>query len=393
MRRTALLLATTLVVAPAAVRAADATEIKVGLITTYTGSEATYGEMETNGFKLGVKHLGGKLGGLPVVIVTGDDENKTDVAIQQATKMVERDRVDVITGPALTTTLLGVNKVTREAKIPLISGGPGPSVLAGRQCDPYFFSVGWQNDALAEATGQYLTDRKVENVYLLAPQIQAGRDMLAGVKRCYTGKVVAEKYTQMRQMDFAAEISEIQAAAPKALFIFFPAGQESNFIQQWNQAGMKDKVPLYTMNALDQANLPGLGDLALGIPIGANWTESIDAPINKKFVADFVAAYGKIPSSQAAAAYNVALILDAAVKSLGGKIADKDALRQAIKTAQFTQVTGKPFKFGNNNMPVEDYYVATVAKNAEGKPIMANPVVVLHDHVDFYAKACKMNGG
>ena len=391
MRRTGLLLATILAVAPSAGWAAD--KIKVGLVTTYTGSEAAYGEMETDGFKLGLQHLGGKLGGLPVEIVTGDDENKTDVAIQQATRMVERDRVDVITGPALTTTLLGVNKITREAKIPLISGGPGPSVLAGRQCDPYFFSVGWQNDALAEATGQYLADRKVENVYLLAPQIQAGRDMLAGVKRHFTGKVVAEKYTQMTQMDFAAEISEIQAAAPKALFIFFPAGQESNFIQQWNQAGMKDKVPLYTMNALDQANLPGLGDLALGIPIGANWTESIDAPINKKFVDDFVAAYGKIPSSQAAAAYNVALILDAAVKSLGGKIEDKDALRHAIKTAQFVQVTGKPFRFGVNNMPVEDYYVATVAKNAAGKPIMANPVVVLHDYVDVYAKDCKMTGG
>ncbi len=391
MRRHQLLLATILATAPLAGHAAD--KIKVGMITTFTGSEATYGQMETDGFNLGVKHLGNKLGGLPVEIVTGDDENKTDVAIQLATKMVERDKVDVITGAALTTTVLGVDKITREAKVPFISGGPGPSVLAGKGCNPYFFSVGWQNDALAEATGQYLTDHKVENVYLLAPQIQAGRDMLSGVKRHFTGTVIAEKYARMTQMDFAAEISEIEAVKPKALFIFFPAGQEANFIQQWNQAGMKDKVPVYTMNAIDQANLPGLGDTALGIPIGANWTETIDAPINKRFVDDFVASTGKLPSSHAAAAYNAALILDAAVAALGGKIEDKEALRHAIKTAKFTQVTGKPFKFGTNNMPVEDYYVGIVAKNAKGQAVIANPVVVLPDYVDVYAKDCKMTGG
>ncbi len=373
---------------PVAGHAAD--KIKVGMISTFSGTEAAYGEMETTGFNLGLKALGGKLGGLPVEIVTGDDENKTDTAIQQATKMVERDKVDVIVGPPATTSVLGVEKVTREAKVPFISGGPGPSVLAGKNCDPYFFSPGWQNDAVSEATGEYLAAKKVPNLYLMAPQIQAGRDMVAGVKRHYKGTVVAEKYTQMTQLDFAAEISEIEAANPAGLFIFFPAGQEGTFIQQWAQAGMTKKVPLYTMNALDQSTMPGLGDAVIGIPIGTAWAESIDTPTNQKFVTDYIAAYGKIPANHAAAAYNTTLLLDAAIRSINGKIEDKALFRRALETAQFTSVTGKPFKFGVNHMPVEDYYITIVKRTADGKPTMADATVILPDFVDFYAKDCKM---
>ena len=372
-------------------RAAD--QIKVGFITTFSGTEAAYGEMEINGFKLALKHLGGKLGGLPVVIVTGDDEGKTDSAIQQASKMAERDRVDVFTGPALTTTVLGVDKIVRESKIPYISGGPGPSQLAGKGCQPYFFGAGWQNDALAETTGQYLTDKKADNIYLIAPQIAAGRDMLNGFKRYFKGKIAGEHYVGMTQLDFAAEISDIQAANPAGVFMFFPGGQGANFIQQWNQAGMKAKIPLYTMNALDQATLPALGDMALGIPVGTDWAETLDNPTNKKFVADYVATYGKLPSSQAAASYTTALMLDAAVRGVGGKIEDKPAFLHAIRDAKFTTLQGKPWQFGVNQMPVEDYYVATIARDAQGHPTMANPVRVFENRVDTYADQCKMPQG
>ena len=375
----------------AAAGPADAADqIKVGFITTYSGTEAAYGEMEINGFKLALKHLGDKLGGLPVTIVTGDDENKTDTAIQQASKMVERDHVDFITGPALTTTVLGVEKVTREAKIPYLSGGPGPSQLAGKQCDPWFFGVGWQNDALSEVMGQYMTDKKIDDVYLIAPQMAAGRDMLAGFKRYYKGRIDDEKYTQMTQLDFAAEIADIAAAKPKAVYFFYPGGMGANFIQQWNQAGMKDKIPLYTMNSLDQASLPALGDMAVGIPVGGQWAETIDTPENRKFVDDYVATYKKLPSSQAAASYTVAMLVDAAVRSINGHIEDKDAFRKAILNAHITTLTGQPFRFGPNQMPVENYYVATIQKNANGADTMADPKLVFTEHRDNYVGACKM---
>ena len=390
MRFKTLLLAAAIAV-PAVPAFAD--QVKIGMISTFSGSESAYGEMFRNAFNLALKQLGGKLGGADVVLVTGDDENKADTAIQQATKMVESDKVDVIIGPTLTTPLLGVNKVTTEAKVPLLSGGPGPSVLAGRQCNPWFFTAGWQNDALAEAAGQALADAKVANVYAIAPQMQAGRDMVNGMKRYYKGEMAGEKFTQMTQMDFAAEISEIQAANPKAVFVFFPGGQMSNFIQQWNQAGMKDKIPLYTMNALDQASLPALGDNALGIVVGTNWAESLPNVTNTKFVDGYKAAYGRLPSSQAAAGYNTALLLNAALSSLGGKVPSKEALRDAINSAKFTSDSGEAFKFGANHMPVQSYFVATVQHGADGKPVLAGAKVVLPDHVDSYAKDCKMAGG
>lgn len=367
-----------------------ADQIKVGFISTFSGTEAAAGEMEINGFNLGIAHLGGKLGGLPVTIVTADDENKTDTAIQQATRMAERDHVDVFTGPHQTTAVLGVAKVAREAKIPYISSGPGPSQFAGKGCDPWFFGGGWQNDVPAEVTGQYMTDQHVPDVYLIAPQMASGHDMLNGFKRYYKGRIDGETYTQMSQLDFAAEIANIAAAKPSAVFFFYPPGMGANFIQQWNEAGMKGKIPLSTMNSLDQVSLPALGDLAVGIPVGAQWLETVDTPQNHEFVDKFVASYKKLPSKQAAAAYTTALILDAAVSAVGGKIEDRVAFRDAIHATQITSLTGEPFRFGPNNMPILDYYVATVARGANGADTMANPTLVFKAQSDSYVKACKM---
>jgi branched-chain amino acid transport system substrate-binding protein len=243
--------------------------------------------------------------------------------------------------------------------------------------------------------GQYLREKGVKKLYLLAPNYPAGKDMLTGVKRYfnkdgYKGKVVAEVYTTMGQLDYSAEIAEIRAAKPDAVLFFYPGGMGINFVKQYAQAGLKDQIPLYAGAAtVDQTILPAVGDAALGMYTGALWSEYLDNAANKKFVADFEADNNRIPSPYAALAYDTGRIMQAALDSIGGKVEDKAAFRKALENVKFDSVRGS-FRFNKNHFPIQNYYLVQIEKDAKGRLVAALRQTIMTDLADAYAGQCKM---
>lgn len=363
--------------------------VKIGFISTFSGPQGVLGRELLDGFTLGLKDSGGTLGGLAVEIIQGDDQAKPDVGVQLAEKMVERDKVSVVTGINFSNVLLAVARPVLESRTLLLSINAGPSQLAGAECDPYYFNVSFQNDNVPEAMGQFLTAKGVKTAYLLAPNYPAGKDMLAGFKRFFKGQVVGEVYTPFNQPDYAAELAQIRQARPEAVFFFYPGGMGINFVKQYAQAGLKADIPLYGPSfSLDQTVLPAVGDAAVGTFNTAFWSEATDNPVSKKFVADFEAAHGRIPSPAAATGYDGARILDAAIRAAGG-VKDKEALRKALETVKFASVRGK-FRFNANHYPIQDYVLNEVVKDARGRPVNAYRSEVFTDHKDAYYGACKM---
>ena len=239
---------------------------KIGFISTLSGPNGVTGKEMLDGFKLGIEDAHGKFGGRDVELVTGDDEGKPDVGVEVARKLLDQDKVELVTGVVLSNILLAVSNVVLPKHVVLISLNAGASQLAGRDCSPYFFNVSFQNDSVPEAMGAYLQEKGLKHVYLLAPNYAAGRDMLNGFKRSYQGSVVGEVYTQMNQLDFAAELSAIEAAKPEAVFIFYPGSAGVNFIRQYAEWGLKAQIPLYaTSFTMDQTLLPAMGNDAIGI--------------------------------------------------------------------------------------------------------------------------------
>lgn len=375
----------------AAAGSADAAEkLKVGFISTFSGPQGVLGRELLDGFQLAVKQAGGTLGGAEVQIVQGDDQAKPDVGVQLAEKMLERDKVQVVTGINFSNVLLAVAKPVLEDKTILLSINAGPSQLAGAGCSPYYFNVAFQNDNVPEAMGQHLTDKGVKTVYLLAPNYPAGKDMLAGFKRFYKGRIAGEVYTQFNQPDYAAELAAIRQAKPEAVFFFYPGGMGINFLKQYAQSGLKGEVALYGPSfSLDQTVLPAVGEAAVGTFSTAFWSESTENAANKGFVEAFEAAYGRIPSPAAATGYDGARLLEAALKTTGGKTSDKEALRKAIEGARFESVRGS-FRFNTNHYPVQDYALYEVVKDAKGRLVNAYRAPVLKDHGDAYVKDCPM---
>ena len=367
---------------------AAAQSVKVGFIATFSGPGGVTGTHLYDGFMLGIEHSGGKLGGLAAEVIKEDDQLKPDVGLQAAQKLLQRDKVDFISGIVFSNVMMAIYKPVIDAQTFLIGSNAGPSPIAGAQCSPFFFSTSWQNDDPHAAMGKHLQDKGIKRLYLMAPNYQAGKDALTGVKRMFKGEIVDEVYTTINQPDYSAEIATLRSAKPDALFVFYPGGMGVNFVKQYAQAGLVKQIPLYSAFTVDATTVAAQGDAAIGTFGTAFWTADLKNPANEKFVADFRKKYSYEPSTYAAQAYDAARLIDAGIKAVGGKLANKDALRDAFRKADFQSVRG-PFKFNNNHYPIENYYLyETVREN--GKLLQVGRGTVLTNHGDAYAKDCPM---
>lgn len=371
--------------------AAQADGVRIGMITTLSGPGAGLGLDARDGFLLAMEHLGGQLGGVPTEIIEADDTMQPDVAVQLTDRMIERDGVDIITGQIWSNLALAQMPTVARNDVFFISPNAGPSVLAGAQCNPWFFNAAWQNDNNHEAMGQHVNDQGFENVYLMAPNYPAGHDALAGFKRFYNGTVIDEVYTQVGQLDYAAELATLRAAQPDAVYIFYPGGMGINFVRQYDQLGLKDSIPLFgPAFTFSQDNLDAIGDAALGVMNTAQWSPDMDNEVNQRFVADFRETYGRLPSLYASQGYDTALLIDSALRAVGGSVsADKDAFRDALRQADFQSVRGN-FRFNNNHFPIQDFHLREVIRDENGNLTNRLVATIFEDHGDAYAQDCGM---
>jgi branched-chain amino acid transport system substrate-binding protein len=368
-------------------QAADG-KVKVGLMFSLSGPAAVLGQQARDGFLLAAEKLGNRLGGVETEILIIDDEQKPDLAVNKARELVERDRVDFVVGPIFSNILMAIVKPVTDAGKILISPNAGTSTLAGKGCNPNVFVTSYQNDQVFEVLGQYAQSKGYKRLFLLAPNYQAGKDALAGVKHAYKGEVANEIFVPLGQVDFSAELAQIAAAQPDAVFAFIPGGMGVNLVKQYRQAGLAT-IPFLSAFTVDETTLPAQGDAALGFFGGANWAPNLDDQQSREFVAAFEKRYRSVPGTYAMQAYDAAMLIDSAVKATGGKTSDVGALRAAMRKAEFASLRGE-FKFGNNQFPIQDFYLVKAAKRADGKYQTEIEERIFDDYQDVYAKECAL---
>ena len=364
--------------------------IKIGYVASFTGPLAAVGNDMRDAFELALDHLGRKMSGLSVEMIYEDDGLKPDVGKQKTEKLLQSDKVNVVTGYISSAVLLASLKSAIDAETFILSPNAGPSQIAGELCSPWFFSTSWQGDQVPQAIGEYMNQKGVKTVYLLAPNYAAGKDVIAGLKANFKGQILGEDYTRWPdQLDFSAELSKARAAKPDAIFAFYPGAAGVQFLTQYAQAGLRGQIPLYTSFIIDSLSLPQLKDLAVGVPGAQHWVIDLPNDANKKFVADFKKKYNRDPSFYAAQAYDAAMLIDSAVKAAGGDLTKKDAMRDAMRKADYNSVRG-PYKYGNNHFPIENFYLQEAVKGDDGSLTMKTIALVLKDHQDRYAEKCPM---
>lgn len=373
---------------------AAADKVKIGFVTTLTTPAAVIGKDMRDAVDLAVEHIGGKMSGLDVEIIYADDEFNSQKGKQATERLILSDNVDIVAGYIWSNVLMASAPVVlNEGKI-LISANAGPAPLAGAQCHENFFNIAWQNDQTPMAMGELLNQVGVESLYLVAPNYAAGQNMVAGVERTFKGKIIGKDMTVWpSQRDWSAELSKIKAAKPDGVFTFYPGPAGPAFIKQYQQAGLSGEVPLYSVFTLDSISLPLFQkanmESVLGTKMTQFWAPDMDNEANRKFVTDFQAKYGRYPSFYAAQSYDSIMYIKSAIDAVNGDVLDTDGMRVALEEADFPSVRG-PFRMGNNHFPIQNFYERTVVKDANGDWTTAVGRVVLKDHQDPYASACKM---
>ena len=288
-----------------------ANELKIGFLSTLSGPAGTIGIEIRDGFNLAVKLAGGKLGGLPTEVIFADDTLNPDTGRQLAERLLKRDRVNLMTGVVFSNVMLAVWPTIEQAKVFYIAPNATPTSITGKGCSPYFFSTSWPNEAHHEAAGEFANSKGYKNAYLIAPNYPAGKDALTGFKRMYKGNVVAEVYSKLNQLDYSAELAQIRAAKPDALYAFLPGGMGINFIKQFNAAGLAKEMQLIVPGfAADQDIVRAVGEPMVGLFDTSHWAYDLDNEGNRKFVAEFEKEYKRLPSLFAEQGYTAALIID-----------------------------------------------------------------------------------
>jgi branched-chain amino acid transport system substrate-binding protein len=364
-------------------------KVKIGFISTFSGPQGVMGQFMKESVEVALDHLGRKVGGLETEVIYGDDQFKPDVGLQVAEEMLKKHQVDFVSGIIWSNVMLAVVPVVTGAGKIMVGTNAGASPLAGSQCNELYFTTSWNNDQTPEAMGKFMQDQGINDVYVLAPNYQAGKDMVAGFKRYFKGRIVEEIYTKMGQQDYQAEITQLRSKNPKAVFAFYPGGMGIQFLRQYDQAGLRGKLPLYTVYTVDEISIPAVKDAAVGIYETRYWSPDLKNPANQKFVADYKKKYGKLPVFYGAQSYDGIMLIDSAVKAVKGNLKDTKGMVAAMRKANFNSLRG-PFKYNVNHHPIQDFYLLKAEKLKSGDIEMRIQKKVFDDHKDSYYQDCKM---
>ena len=365
--------------AAAAPMSAALADTKVGMITTLSGGGAGLGIDVRDGFLLAIAQSGRD----DIEVIVEDDQRKPDIAVQLSDRMIQSDRVDVMTGIIFSNLAMAVVPSATAQGLFYLSPNAGPSVLAGKGCHPNYFNVAWQNDNLHEAAGAYANETGYGNAFIMAPNYPAGKDALTGFKRFFEGDLAGELYTKLGQKDYAAEIAQIRASGADSVFFFLPGGMGISFLKQYADSGL-DLPVIGPAFSFDQGILQAVGEAALGVVNTSQWNKDLDNETNAAFVASFQEEYGRLPSLYASQGFDTANLLISALEQ--AEPDDADAFRAALEAANFDSTRGD-FAFGPNHHPVQNIYVRRVIREGD---VFTNEIigVALENHSDAYAAEC-----
>ena len=374
----------------------SAESVKIGFVTTLTTGAAVIGNDMRDAVNLAVEDLNGKMGGLDIEVIFADDGFKPETGKQVTDKLVKSDDVDFVAGYIWSHVLLASQKSVLNADKFLISANAGPSQLAGKLCHRDFFSTSWQNDQTPMAMGAVLSQRGVSKLYVMAPNYAAGKNMVAGVERTFKGEIVGKDLTKWgkdAQLDFSAELAKAKASGAEALFVFYPGKAGGAFMKQYEQAGLADKLPLYTVFTVDAISLPKLQQANMKAVLGSLttgfWGPGLKNPQNARFVEGFLKKYGRYPSFYAAQSYDSIFLINSAVEAVGGDLQDRDGMRAAMEKADFPSVRGS-FSYGANHFPIQNFYLLEVVADGNGNWTTEIRSTVFENHQDTYVADCRL---
>lgn len=349
---------------------AQSGKVRVGLMLPYTGTFAQLGVAIENGVRMAINEKGGKLGGREIEWFKVDDESEPSKGIENATKLVQRDKVDVLIGTVHSGVQMGIQKIARDTGVLSIIPNAGVHAATRGLCAPNVFRTSFSNAQPTLALGKAMVDRGHKRAVWITWKYAAGDEAFEGFKESYTkagGTVIKELGLPFPNVEFQALLTEIAALKPDAVACFFAGGGAAKFIRDYAAAGLKDKIPLYGSGFLTEGVLDAAGPAADGIVTAMHYSDSLDTPRNRQFRLDYAKAFKLQPDVYAVQGYDSGLLLAHGAAAVKGDLANKAALYKAMETAVIDSPRGR-WTMSKSHNPVQDMYLRVV-QNKENKVI------------------------
>jgi branched-chain amino acid transport system substrate-binding protein len=343
---------------------AQGNKLRVGFMLPYTGTYAQLGVAIENGFRMAVDEQGGKLGGREIEYFKVDDESEPSKGVENATKLVQRDKVDVLVGTVHSGVQMGIQKVARESGVLSLIPNAGVHAATRALCAPNVFRTSFTNSQPTLALGQAMVSRGHKKAVWITWKYAAGDEAFEGFKESYTkagGTIIKELGLPFPNVEFQALLTEIAALKPDAVACFFAGGGAAKFIRDYAAAGLKGKIPLYGSGFLTEGILDAAGPAADGIVTTLHYSDSLDTKRNKDFRLAYAKTFRLQPDVYAVQGYDTGLLLVQGANAVKGDLANKPVLYAALEKAVIDSPRGK-WTMSKAHNPVQDMYLRVVEK-------------------------------
>jgi branched-chain amino acid transport system substrate-binding protein len=346
--------------------------VKIGVVLPYTGVYAELGNSITQAMELVFARENWTVAGRKIEMIKEDDEMKPPVGVRKTEKLIDSDKVDILTGPVHSGILMGMRDKVHNSKTILIVSNAGADAISRERCSKWIFRTSFSNWQPCQPMGGWVAKNVSKEVFQIAPNYQAGKDMMAAFRETFLpagGKVVAEDYPKLGETDYAPYLTKIKQSGAKAVFAFFSGTDAVNFVKQYDEFGLKQGIRLTGAGFLTEPDvLTAQGKAALGIITGHFYTPLLDNPVNQRFVKEFREKFGgKTPDGFAVQGYDTAEVIVRALKTVNGNTQDKDKLVAAIAATEFDSPRGR-FRFDpkTHNVIQPFIYIREVREVAGG---------------------------
>jgi branched-chain amino acid transport system substrate-binding protein len=345
-------------------------KIRVGLMLPYTGAFAPLGVAIENGVRMAINEQGGKLGGREIEWFKVDDESDPSKGVENASKLVQRDKVDVLIGTVHSGVQMGIHKVARESGVLTLIPNAGVHAATRALCAPNVFRTSFSNSQPTRALGKVMMDKGHKKAVWITWKYAAGEEAFEGFKESYTaagGTIVKELGLPFPNVEFQALLTEIASLKPDAVACFFAGPSAAKFMKDYAAAGLKGKIPLYGSGFLTEGVLEAAGPAADGVTTTLHYSDSLDTPRNKKFRLEYAKAFRMQPDVYAVQGYDTGLLLIQGANAVKGDLNAKPALYKAMESAVIDSPRGK-WTMSKSHNPVQDIYLR-VAEKGENKVV------------------------
>lgn len=340
-------------------------KVRIGLLMPLTGTYASVGDAVIKGMKQYIRENGGTIAGKKVDFFTIDDESNAAKAAENATKLIKRDKVDLLIGTVHSGVTLNMAKVARDNKKIMIIPVAGANDLTGSLCSPYVFRTSYSNWQISYATGKVVVDKGLKTAASLTWDYAYGQESAQAFKDRFEsggGKVVKDFKLKFPDVDFKPHIEEIAKIKPDAVFVALAGAGSAKFVADYRELGLLGKIPLYSNGYLTESNISSIGGGADGIITTYNYADGLNNEKNKKFRSQFSSYYKMTPDGPAVNGYDLMALYAEGLKASNGDPKNTQAIIKGMENAKIESPRGT-FTMSKAHNPVEDIYLREVKGN------------------------------